>query len=64
MVEYPGFDALPEATTAPARIAQFEIVEHPPELVDGRLRLPSRPGLGLGNFVEEGVRRLEAGEPC
>ena len=64
MVEYPGFDALPEATAAPARIAQFEIVEHPPELVDGRLRLPSRPGLGLGNFVEEGVRRLEAGEPC
>ena len=64
MVEYPGFDALPDATAAPARIAQFEIVERPPELIDGRLRLPSRPGLGLRIFVEESVRRLEAGEPC
>ncbi len=64
MVEYPGFDALPESTAVPAHIAQFEIVEHPPELVDGRLRLPSRPGLGLGNFVEQGVRGLEADGRC
>jgi L-alanine-DL-glutamate epimerase-like enolase superfamily enzyme len=64
MVEYPGFDALLEATAAPARIAQFEIVERPPELVDGRLRLPSRPGLGLGNFVDSGVRGLEADCRC
>ena len=64
MVEYPGFDALPESTAVPAHIAQFEIVEHPPELVDGRLRLPGRPGLGLGNFVAEGVRGLEAGGRC
>ena len=64
MVEYPGFDALPESTAAPAHIAQFEIVEHPAELVDGRLRLPSRPGLGLGNFAEEGVRGLEAAGRC
>ena len=64
MVEYPGFDALPESTAVPAHVAQFEIVEHPPELVDGRLRLPSRPGLGLGNFAEEGVRGLEAAGRC
>ncbi len=64
MVEYPGFDALPESTAVPAHIAQFEIVEHPPELVDGRLRLPGRPGLGLGNFVAEGVRGLETGGRC
>ena len=64
MVEYPGFDALPESIAVPAHIAQFEIVEHPPELVDGRLRLPGRPGLGLGNFVAEGVRGLEDRGRC
>ena len=38
----------------------FEVVEHPPEVVDGWLIPSDRPGLGLGGFVPGALDRLRA----
>ena len=63
MIEYPalisyhGEGMIQQRATA---MANYEIVETPPELVDGHVVLPQGPGLGLGNFVPEAVERYQA----
>ena len=63
MIEYPalisyrGEGMVQQRATA---MANYEIVETPPELVDGHVVLPQDPGLGLGNFVPEAVERYRA----
>jgi len=62
MVEYPAFASFEEGSVLRemAFAAQHEIVERPPVLEDGFLQLPSSPGLGLGDFVHDGIARLES----
>ena len=63
MIEYPalisyrGEGLVTQRATA---LANYEIVETPPELVDGHVVLPQGPGLGLGNLVPEAVERYQA----
>jgi D-galactarolactone cycloisomerase len=62
LIEYPAFASFEEGS----RLAQttyashYQIVETPPVLRDGYLELPTGPGLGLGQFVLEGVAGLQA----
>jgi hypothetical protein len=63
LVEFPALLTYDEGSRAGAlsQLMNFEIVEHPPELVDGYLVPSDRPGLGLGGFVPaklEAVRAL------
>lgn len=57
LVSYGGEGMVQQRATA---LASYEIVESPPELVDGHVVLPQGPGLGLGNFVPEAVERYQA----
>jgi D-galactarolactone cycloisomerase len=61
MIEFPAHNA---ASKAPydrvTWMAHHDIVERPLELRDGHIQLPTLPGLGLGNYVEEAVSALEA----
>ena len=62
MVEYPGWEALREKSTAAYRITRMaheEIIESPLKLSDGYLQLPESPGLGLGNYLPEALSKLE-----
>ena len=59
MIEYPGFDSLPtDGAGRLASVAQFDLVEYPPLLEDGHVRVTDAPGLGLGNFVESILEKL------
>ena len=62
LVEFPALLTYDEGSRAGAmsRLMNFEVVEHPPELVDGYLVPSERPGLGLGGFVREAFDRLRA----
>jgi L-alanine-DL-glutamate epimerase-like enolase superfamily enzyme len=61
MIEFPAHD---QESDAPYHkitwMAHHDIVEHPLQLRDGYITLPNRPGLGLGNYVDEAVSALEA----
>lgn len=62
-VEYPALSSF-EPGSAIGRSTAFylrELVEHPPELLDGALQLSSRPGLGLGAFSPDALEQLRAG---
>ena len=41
---------------------QWELVDHPPQLVDGLLRPFDGPGLGLGGFRADALERIARGE--
>lgn len=62
MVEYPAFASFEEGSRSGriAYLTQREIVEDPPVLEDGFLRLPTSPGLGLGGFVADALSELES----
>ena len=62
LVEFPALLTYDDDSRAGAmsRLMNFEVVEHPPELVDGYLVPSDRPGLGLGGFVPEALDRLRA----
>lgn len=57
LVSYRGEGLVTQRATA---LANYELVETPPELVDGHVMLPRGPGLGLGNLVPEAVERYQA----
>jgi D-galactarolactone cycloisomerase len=62
LIEYPAFASFEEGSllARTTYVSHYEIVETPPKLVDGYLELPTGPGLGLGQFVPEGIARLQA----
>ena len=60
MIEYPAPSLLEGPRGRITRLAHQRIIEHPLELRDGYLELPDRPGLGLGDFVPEGLDEIEA----
>ena len=62
MVEYPALATYEAGSRAGAiaRLTNFELIEHPVELVDGYLIPSERPGLGLGGFVPAALDRLRA----
>jgi len=62
LVEYPALATYDESSGAGeiARIMNFELVEHPPEVVDGFLVPSDRPGLGVGGFVPAALEQLRA----
>ncbi len=64
LIEYPAMASFEEGSTTAAATAfyQWELVEHPPELVDGLLLPSDRPGLGLGGFRPEALARIARGE--
>jgi L-alanine-DL-glutamate epimerase-like enolase superfamily enzyme len=64
VIEYPAMASFEEGSTSAAATAfyQWELVEHPPELVDGLLRPSQRPGLGLGGFRPDALERIARGE--
>ena len=61
MVEYPAFASYGPGTRGHARtrILHENIIEHPLVFGDGYIELPTRPGLGLGEYVPEAVEALE-----
>jgi L-alanine-DL-glutamate epimerase-like enolase superfamily enzyme len=64
LIEYPAMASFEEGSTTAAATSfyQWELVEHPPQLVDGLLRPSERPGLGLGGFRPEALARISRGE--
>jgi L-alanine-DL-glutamate epimerase-like enolase superfamily enzyme len=61
MVEYPAFASSEGARlNEMLRIIHYEIVEHPLQLQDGFVQLPTKPGLGLGGYRREAIAELEA----
>jgi hypothetical protein len=64
LIEYPAMASFEPGSTSAAATAfyQWQLVEHPPELVDGLLRPSDRPGLGLGGFRQDALDRIARGE--
>ena len=64
LIEYPAMASFEPGSTAAAATGfyQWDLVETPPELVDGLLRPSDRPGLGLGNFRPDALERIARGE--
>lgn len=62
MVEYPAMASFEPGSShgAATKFHNFEVVEHPPALVDGRVQISDHPGLGLGNFVTSALHGLTA----
>ena len=62
MIEYPAFSSfVDEGERLPKlQVMHNKMIEHPLIYDDGYLKLPEYPGLGLGNFVPEGVAELAA----
>jgi galactonate dehydratase len=62
LVEFPALLTYDEGSRAGAisRLMNFEVVDHPPEVVDGYLVPSDRPGLGLGGFVRSKLDELRA----
>ena len=62
LVEYPALATYDEGSRNGeiARLTNFDLVEHPPTVVDGYLAPSDRPGLGLGGFVPEALEQLRA----
>ena len=62
LVEFPALLTYDEGSRL-GRMSQLmnvELVEHPPEVVDGWLLPSDRPGLGLGGFAPETLERIRA----
>ena len=64
LIEYPAMASFEPGSTAAAATGfyQWDLVEHPPEVVDGLLRPSERPGLGLGGFRPDALERIKRGE--
>jgi L-rhamnonate dehydratase len=62
MIEYPAYSSfVDEGERLPMlQIMHNKIIEHPLIYDEGYLGLPDNPGLGLGNFIPEGIAELEA----
>lgn len=62
MIEYPAYSSfVDEGARLPMlQILHNKIIDYPLIYDDGYLRLPDKPGLGLGNFTPEGIAELEA----
>jgi L-alanine-DL-glutamate epimerase-like enolase superfamily enzyme len=62
LVEYPALATYDPGSRAGeiSRLMNFEVVEHPPEVVDGYLVPSERPGLGIGGFVPAALDQLRA----
>lgn len=60
LVEYPALATYDPGSRAGeiSRLMNFEVVEHPFEVVDGYLIPSERPGLGVGGFVPEALEAL------
>jgi L-alanine-DL-glutamate epimerase-like enolase superfamily enzyme len=64
LIEYPAMASFEPGSIAGAATAfyQWDLVDHPPALVDGLLRPSDAPGLGLGGFREDALERIARGE--
>jgi D-galactarolactone cycloisomerase len=64
LIEYPAMASFEEGSTTAVATAfyQWDLVEHPPEVVNGLLRPSTRPGLGLGGFRVDALERIAMGE--
>ena len=61
MIEYVAFASSEGAKLGEiVHLAFNEIVEHPLQLQDGFLQLPTTPGLGLGAYRHDAIAKLEA----
>ncbi len=62
MIEYAAYESFDEGSLMceTTRVSHQDIVETPPVLKDGYLELPETPGLGLGQFVPDGIARLQS----
>ncbi len=62
MIEFPAFSSfVDEGERLPKlKIMHHKLIEHPLIYDDGYLKLPDKPGLGLGNFIPDGVAELES----
>ncbi len=62
MIEYPAFSSfVDEGARLPMlQIMHNKIIDYPLIYDDGYLRLSDKPGLGLGNFIPDGIAELEA----
>jgi D-galactarolactone cycloisomerase len=62
LIEYPAFASFDEGSllAQTTHVSHYEITEYAPKLTDGYLELPTAPGLGLGQFVPEGIARLQS----
>ena len=60
MIEYPAFASYGPGTRGhtQTRILHEDIIEHPLVFEDGFIELPTRPGLGLGEYVPGAVEEL------
>ncbi len=62
MIEYPAYSSfVDEGARLPMlQIMHNKIIDYPLIYDDGYLRLSDKPGLGLGNFIPDGIAELEA----
>ncbi len=62
MIEYPAYSSfVDEGARLPMlQIMHNKIIDYPLIYDDGYLILSDKPGLGLGNFIPEGIAELEA----
>jgi len=62
MIEYPAYSSfVDEGARLPMlQIMHNKIIDYPLIYDDGYLRLPDKSGLGLGNFIPDGIAELEA----
>lgn len=62
LVEYPALATYDTGSRRGeiARLMNFELVEYPPEVIDGYLVPTDRPGLGVGGFVPAALEHLRA----
>ena len=61
MIEYPAYSSFVDEgkRLSLLKIMHNKIIEYPLTYDAGYLRLPDNPGLGLGNFIPEGIAKLE-----
>lgn len=61
MIEYPAFSSFVDdgARLPMLKIMHNKIIDYPLIYDDGYLRLSDKPGLGLGNFIPDGIAELE-----
>jgi L-alanine-DL-glutamate epimerase-like enolase superfamily enzyme len=64
LIEYPAMASFEDGSTTAAATSfyQWELVDHPPKLIDGLLQPFDGPGLGLGGFREDALERIARGE--
>ncbi len=64
LIEYPAMASFEAGSSTAAATAfyQWDLVDHPPQLVEGLLLPFDGPGLGLGGFREDALARIARGE--